>query len=153
MTATPEIDALDRQIINALQGGFPVSPRPYAEAAQRLGITEAELIGRLEGLLDAGVLSRFGPMFHAERMGGGLTLAAMQVPEERFEAVADQVNAHPEVAHNYARDHALNMWFVAATDRPEAIGETLDAIAAETGLEVLDMPKLKEFFVGLRFEA
>ena len=153
MTTAQEIDAVDRRIINALQGGFPVSPRPYAEAAERLGITEAELIGRLEGLLDAGVLSRFGPMYHAERMGGGLTLAAMQVPEERFEAVADQVNAHPEVAHNYARDHALNMWFVVATDRPEAIGETLDAIAAETGLEVLDMPKLKEFFVGLRFEA
>ena len=153
MTVTPEIDAVDRRIINALQGGFPVSPRPYAEAAERLGITEAELIERLEGLLDAGVLSRFGPMYHAERMGGGLTLAAMQVPEERFEAVADQVNAHPEVAHNYARDHALNMWFVVAADRPEAIGETLDAIASETGLEVLDMPKLKEFFVGLRFEA
>ena len=86
-------------------------------------------------------------------MGGGLTLAAMQVPQDRFDAVADQVNAHPEVAHNYARDHALNMWFVVATDRPDAVGETLDAIAAETGLEVFDMPKLQEFFVGLRFEA
>ena len=153
MTAMATIDAVDRRIINALQGGFPVSPRPYAEAAEQLGITETELIGRLECLLDAGVLSRFGPMYHAERMGGGLTLAAMQVPDERFEAVADQVNAHPEVAHNYARDHALNMWFVVATDRPEAISKTLDVIAAETGLEVLDMPKLKEFFVGLRFEA
>ncbi len=153
MTATPAIDAVDRRIINALQGGFPVSPQPYAEAAERLGIDEHDLIGRIGRLLDDGVLSRFGPMYHAERMGGGLTLAAMQVPGDRFDAVAYQVNAHPEVAHNYARDHALNMWFVVATDRPEAVGETLDAIAAETGLEVFDMPKLQEFFVGLRFEA
>ena len=148
-----EIDAVDRRIVNALQGGFPISPRPYAEAAERLGIPERELITRLERLLDDGVLSRFGPMYHAERMGGGLTLAAMQVPDDRFDAVADQVNAHPEVAHNYARDHALNMWFVVAADRPEAVRETLDTIAAETGLEVFDMPKLREFFVGLRFEA
>ena len=153
MTAMPAIDAVDRRIINALQGGFPVSPRPYAEAAARLGLDEQELMARLERLLDDGVLSRFGPMYHAERMGGGLTLAAMEVPDERFDAVAAQVNAHPEVAHNYARDHALNMWFVVATDRPERVGETLDAIAEETGLEVLDMPKLREFFVGLRFEA
>lgn len=153
MTAMHEIDAVDRRIVNALQGGFPISPRPYAEAAERLGIPERELITRLERLLDDGVLSRFGPMYHAERMGGGLTLAAIQVPQDRFDAVADQVNAHPEVAHNYARDHALNMWFVVATDRPDAVGETLEAIAAETGLEVFDMPKLQEFFVGLRFEA
>ena len=92
-------------------------------------------------------------MYHAERMGGGLTLAAMQVPEDRFEAVAEQVNAHPEVAHNYARDHALNMWFVVAADRFGPVGETLGAIAGETGLEVYDMPKRREFFVGLRFEA
>ncbi len=153
MTAMQSIDAVDRRIINALQGGFPVSPRPYAEAARRFGIAEVELIARLERLLDDGVLSRFGPMYHAERIGGGLTLAAIAVPEERFDAVAAQVNAHPEVAHNYARDHALNMWFVVATDRPERVDETLDAIAAETGLEVLDMPKQREFFVGLRFEA
>ncbi len=153
MTARQAIDAVDRRVINAFQGGFPVSPRPYAEAADKLGLEEDELISRLERLLDEGVLSRFGPMYHAERMGGGLTLAAMAVPEDRFDAVAAQVNAHPEVAHNYARDHALNMWFVVATERPEGIGETLDAIAAETGLEVLDMPKLREFFVGLRFEA
>ncbi|NNG03515.1 MAG: Lrp/AsnC family transcriptional regulator [Inquilinus sp.] len=153
MKAMHEIDAVDRRIINELQGGFPLSPRPYAEAAERLEMDEGELIERLQRLLDDGVLTRFGPMYHAERMGGGLTLAAMQVPEDRFEAVAEQVNAHPEVAHNYARDHVLNMWFVVATDRPDAIGETLKAIAAETGLEVFDMPKLREFFVGLRFEA
>jgi len=147
------IDDTDRQIINSLQGGFPLSPSPYADVARDLGLDEAELIDRLERLLDEGVLSRFGPMFHAERMGGALTLAAMSVPEDRFEAVAEQVNVFPEVAHNYARDHALNMWFVVATERPERISEVLSQIKSRTGLEVYDMPKTEEFFVGLRFEA
>ena len=147
------MDAIDGRIINALQGGFPISDRPYAEAAEGLGISEAELIRRLRDMLAEGVLTRFGPLFHAERLGGGLTLAAMAVPEDRFDAVAETVNAHPEVAHNYARDHAFNMWFVLATDTPERIDAVIADIESKTDLSVYSMPKIDEFFIGLRFEA
>lgn len=147
------MDETDRAIVNQLQGGFPIGERPFAEAARSLGLDEDGLIKRVEGLLARGVLSRFGPMFNADRMGGAFTLAAMRVPEGDFEAVAAQVNAHPEVAHNYARDHALNMWFVVATEKPQDVATVLAAIAVETGLEVYDFPKLDEFYVGLRLEA
>lgn len=147
------MDAIDRDIINSLQGGFPISERPYAVAAARIGIGEAELLARLERLLAEGVLSRFGPMYHAERLGGGLTLAAMQVPPEELERVAERVNAFAEVAHNYARDHALNMWFVLATETPARIGEVIAEIEAATGYRVYNLPKLEEFYVGLRFKA
>jgi DNA-binding Lrp family transcriptional regulator len=143
---------LERAIVNGLQGGFPICERPFLAAAERLGIGEEELLEGLRGLLDRGVLSRFGPLYHAERMGGSLTLAAMKVPAEDFERVAEQVNAFPEVAHNYARDHALNLWFVVATDQPERKDETIRAIEAATGLPVYDMPKIAEYFVGLRLE-
>jgi DNA-binding Lrp family transcriptional regulator len=147
------MDALDRAIVNTLQGGFPLSERPYAEVAERLGTTEDELIARLGRLLESGVLSRFGPMYHAGRMGGDLTLCALVVPPDRFETVAAQVNAHPEVAHNYARDHALNMWLVLATPRPGRTDEVIEAIERQTGLTVYPFPKVEEFFVGLRLEA
>jgi len=147
------MDTTDRQIINGLQGGFPICERPYAAAAASLGIDEEDLIERLSRMLEDGTLSRFGPMVHAEKLGGGLTLAAMSVPEERFDDVTARVNAHPEVAHNYARDHRLNMWFVLATETSERIAEVIAEIEDETGLPVLDMPKQQEFFVGLRFEA
>ena len=77
----------------------------------------------------------------------------MAVPEARFEEVAEAVNAHPEVAHNYAREHRLNMWFVLAAEHPERIGATLGAIEAETGLPVLNLPRLAEYHIGLRLEA
>ena len=147
------MDAVDRRAINALQGGFPLCERPYAAAAADLGLSESELIERLGRLLDAGVLSRFGPLYDAERLGGGVTLAALQVPADRFEAVAGIVNGFPEVAHNYARDHALNMWFVVAAERPERVGEVLAEIEAATGLAVLDLPKTEEFFLELRLDA
>jgi siroheme decarboxylase len=147
------MDTIDRTIINEYQGGFPISPRPYAEAAARLGIEEQDFIDRLQALLNAGTLSRFGPMYHAEKLGGGLTLAALAVPEEDFDAIAETVNAFPEVAHNYAREHHLNMWFVLATETPERIDTMIAEIEQATGLVVHNMPKETEFFVGLRFEA
>lgn len=147
------MDSLDRAIINNLQGGFPVCDEPYHEVAARLGTTAEELMRRLDVMLESGALSRFGPMYHAERLGGGLTLAAMQVPREDFERVAAIVNAYPEVAHNYMREHALNMWFVLATETPERIHQVITAIERETGYPVHNMPKHEEFFVGLRLEA
>ncbi len=144
------MDNLDKAIINLLQDDFPICEAPYQNVAERLGIDVDELLQRLERLLQTGVLSRFGPMFHAEKMGGGLTLAAMQVPEQRFDEVAEIINSFPEVAHNYARQHRFNMWFVLATERPEQIQYILQDISEKTGLKVYDMPKKKEYFVGLR---
>jgi DNA-binding Lrp family transcriptional regulator len=134
-------------------GGFPICDEPYREVASQLGTTADELMRRLNALLESGTLSRFGPMYHAERLGGGLTLAAMQIPSHDFERVAAIVNAFPEVAHNYAREHALNMWFVLATETPERIDQVIAAIERDTGYTVHNMPKQEEFFVGLRFEA
>lgn len=147
------IDATDRSIINELQGGFPISERPFADAASELGLAEADLIHRLEHMLADGVLSRFGPMYNADRMGGAFCLAAMAVPTDRFDVVVERINAHPEVAHNYERAHALNVWFVVATARPGRIDEVLAEIKSETGLEVYAFPKLSEYFVGMRVEA
>jgi DNA-binding Lrp family transcriptional regulator len=147
------MDELDRSIVNALQGGFPICERPYAEAAAALGIGEEELIVRLEKLLADKTLTRFGPLYNAERMGGAFTLAAMRVPEERFDTVAAAVNAFPQVAHNYRREHALNLWFVLAADTPRGIAEAISAIEAATGLGVFNFPKEAEFFLELRFAA
>lgn len=144
-----ELDSADRRIINRLQDGLPLVESPYAAVAAELALSEGELLYRLERLLEAGVLSRFGPMYHAERLGGGLTLAALEVPEADFERVSATVNAFPEVAHNYRREHRLNMWFVLATETPERIREVIEAIEAATGLAVFNMPKQEEFHVRL----
>ena len=144
------MDSIDRSIINHLQGGFPICDRPYAEAARELSISEQELIDRLGALLQDGTLSRFGPMYHAERLGGALTLCAMAVPDEAFEQIAQLVNAFPEVAHNYQRDHRLNMWFVLAVADPRAVTDVIRKIEDCTGHTVYNMPKLEEFYVGLR---
>ncbi|HMV92352.1 MAG TPA: AsnC family transcriptional regulator [Thauera aminoaromatica] len=146
-------DDTDRRLINAIQGEFPLSERPFAEVGVLLGLAEDEVIARLQSLLDDRVLTRFGPMYQIERMGGAFCLAAIAVPEAQWTSVVEAVNAFPEVAHNYRREHALNMWFVLATETPEGIADCARRIEAATGLVVHLFPKEREYFVEMRLEA
>lgn len=148
-----QIDETDRRIINALQSGFPITSRPFAVAAEQLGLGEADLIARLAAMKTSGVITRFGPFLDAAAMGGAFCLCAMEIPKAQFEAMTEVVNSFDEVAHNYARDHRLNMWFVLATETPEGITQTAACIEEATGLPVYQFPKLKEFFVGFRVAA
>jgi DNA-binding Lrp family transcriptional regulator len=144
------MDDIDRRLVNSLQDGLPVERRPFDALAHELGLEVPAVLDRIQCLLDAGTLSRFGPMFNAEQLGGALSLCAMEVPGDRFEEVAGQVNGYPEVAHNYARDHRLNMWFVIATEQVQQAAAVIAAIERETGCKVYDMPKQEEFYVGLK---
>ena len=143
------MDELSRQLINHYQGGFPLLRRPFAAIADNLGSSETRVISCIQSLLDNKTLSRFGPLYNADCMGGGLSLAAMSVDQADFARTATQVNSLPEVAHNYQRDHALNMWFVLATETPEEIDKTICDIEKLTGLSVYNFPKLREYYIGL----
>lgn len=147
----PDFTEVERAVINRLQTGLPLVQSPYAAVADELGITEQTLLATLQDLSERRILTRFGPMFHAGEMGGGLTLAAMRIPEQDFDRVTEQVNAFDEVAHNYRREHELNMWFVLATETPGGILATIAQIEAITGYPVYNMPKEEEFHVNLHF--
>ncbi|HQZ01627.1 MAG TPA: Lrp/AsnC family transcriptional regulator [Thauera sp.] len=153
VAARREPDDIDRRLINALQGDFPLVEAPFAAVGEALGLGEDEVIRRLKSLLDDHVLTRFGPMFQIERMGGAFCLAAMAVPEADWLRVVDAVNAFPEVAHNYRREHALNMWFVLATETPAGIADCSRRIEAATALTVHLFPKEREYFVEMKLEA
>ena len=146
---TVELSTLEKKLINLLQHGLPVCERPFAQIADEVSSTEQEVIECLNKLRSEKVLTRFGPMFDAASLGGAFTLAALAVPEEDFDFVTEQVNSFDQIAHNYRRDHAFNMWFVIATESAEEIEQVAQAIESKTGLKVLNVPKLKEFYVNL----
>ena len=146
------MEPLTESLLNDFQHDFPLTPSPFAHIARCLNTSTADVLARLKELQRQGTVSRVGPVFRPNTVGAS-TLAAMQVPAHDFERVTALVNAHPEVAHNYAREHDFNMWFVLATEAPEKITAVIAAIERETGCRVYNMPKLEEFFVGLRFEA
>ena len=160
-----DLSALDRAIINAFQGGFPVTHRPFEPAAAALGdhgveVAASALCERVRELDDTGVLSRFGALVNAEAIGGAASLVAMHAPAERFDEIVETVNDFTEVAHNYEREHPhLNVWFVVSVaDHPDPdkdghdrVEEVLEEIEAATGQETYNLPKLQEFHVGAKF--
>ncbi len=147
------MEELDRRILNRLQEGIGAEEHPFQAPADELGISVEVLLARLRSLLARGKLSRFGPMFNVEKFGGVFTLVALAVPSERFEDVTKLVNGYPEVAHNYARDHRLNMWFVVATESQQETDRVLQDIHDRTGLTPLALPKLEEYYLNLRVQA
>jgi len=144
------MDHLDREIINRFQGGFPVVERPFKALADKLEIQESEIMTRIRFMLDDGVLTRFGPLYNIDKMGGTFSLCALEVPQDSFDEIAEKVNQFPEVAHNYERAHRLNMWFVIAAESQAALDDTLAKIEAATGLKVFNFPKQREFYVNFR---
>ncbi|MES9963486.1 MAG: hypothetical protein ABW116_08080 [Candidatus Sedimenticola sp. 20ELBAFRAG] len=147
-----DLDPINRLIINRYQGNFPLNEAPFDQLADEFDLTPEQLIERIDQLLARGWLTRFGPLYNAERFGGGLTLAALSVPEEDYRTVTTLVNMLPTVAHNYRREHLLNMWFVIAAETREKVMESIAEIERNTELKVCNFPKLQEFYLGLWFE-
>jgi DNA-binding Lrp family transcriptional regulator len=146
------MDTFDARIINQLQGDFPLAAHPFQKAAERIGLSEGGLITRIEALLQQGILTRFGPLYHAERLGGAAYLAAVAVPEAELARVTALINAQIEVAHNYQRTHTLNLWFVVAAETVAAVTAALDRIEQLIGLPVYRFPKEREYFVELKLQ-
>jgi len=148
-TSETTLSTLERDFINNFQGHFPLQERPFETIATQLGCSEDELIETVTNLKSKKLLTRFGPLYDAARLGGGLTLAAMTVPEDRYQIVTELVNTYPQVAHNYRREHELNMWFVIATETPVEIVQVISSIEKTTRLTVYNFPKQQEFYIGL----
>jgi DNA-binding Lrp family transcriptional regulator len=146
-----QLNALEQSLLNDFQQGFPLSPTPFAEMAAQLGVSEEQVLTTLARLQQRGAVSRVGPVFRTHSIGAS-TLAAMSVPEERLEAVAEQVNSFDAVNHNYEREHKLNLWFVATAPNEEHLQQVLQEIESSTGIEVIALPMLEDFHIDLGFD-
>lgn len=132
------------------QRAFPIEPEPFARLASPAELSRFEVIDLMQGLKDQGVLARIGAAVRPNTAGAS-TLAAMAVPPDRLDEVASLVSRHPSVNHNYERDHAINLWFVVTAAERDDVTKTLDSIAGQTGLEVLDLPLQRAYHIDLGF--
>lgn len=142
---------LEQHLLNDFQHDLPLSPTPFADIAEQLGVDEATVLERLDKLQKQGVISRVGAVFRPNRVGVS-TLAAMAIPKAELESVADIVNAFDEVNHNYEREHNFNLWFVVTADDDAHLQSVLQDIEKRSGYAVMDLPMLEDYFIDLGFE-
>jgi DNA-binding Lrp family transcriptional regulator len=145
-----QLSALEKCLLNEYQRGFPLCASPFAVIADQQDVTEEEVIETLESLQQRGLISRVGPVFAPQRAGAS-TLAALSVPGEELQRVADIVSDFEEVNHNYEREHRFNLWFVVTASDEAHVQRVLDAIEEQTGLAVLNLPLERSFYIDLGF--
>lgn len=145
------MDAIDKRLLNEFQRDFPLTPRPYGEIAARLGVDEDTVIAAYDALVEEAFVTRIGAVVQTGAVGAS-TLAALVVPPDRLEVVADFVSGFDEVNHNYQRDHAYNLWFVITAASRDGVDAVIDAIEEETRLPVLDLPMVEDFHLDLGFD-
>jgi siroheme decarboxylase len=163
LTATPKIrsrkggsavplDDFDRRLLNAMQGSFPIEPRPYAAVARSLGVPEERVLGRVQELIDDRIIRQVTPIYDTRAFGYGSMLVAARVDPENPWRAAKIINSHPGVSHNYLRNHAFNMWFTIAVEEDSKLGlqGTLDLLQELTGAEsIRQLPTLKLFKIRM----
>ncbi len=145
------LNPIDFRLVNDWQRDFPLITRPYAELARRLGTAETAVIERLQALAANGTVSRIGAVFRPHTLGWS-TLAAVSAPESRIEAVAQVINGYAEVNHNYEREHAFNLWFVATAPSRVQVENVLAEIGQAAASSVLNLPMLEDFHIDLGFD-
>lgn len=148
---TVSLNETQKSLLNDFQHHFPLSPNPYAEIAEQLGISEQEVLQHLKELSNQKVISRIGPVFRPHSIGRS-TLATIHVPAIRLAEVANYISGLPEVNHNYEREHYFNLWFVVTTINEEHLEDILKEIEEETGLSVVSLPMLEDYHIDLGFK-
>lgn len=146
-----ELNHLQESLLNDFQKDFPLSPTPYADIANHLGVSEKEVLDALRELKKADIISRIGPVFHPFSIGTS-TLVAMAVPKERLLSVAQYINTLSEVNHNYEREHRFNLWFVVTAATEQALQAVLTKIEEKTGIAVMSLPLLASYHIDLGFD-
>ncbi|HEX4108999.1 MAG TPA: AsnC family transcriptional regulator [Solirubrobacteraceae bacterium] len=153
--AAVPLDDVDRKLLNLMQGRFPLVPRPYEAVAAEAGLTEAEVLARVQHLLDARIIRQVTPIYDTRAFGYGSMLVAAKVDAEHPWRAAKIINSHPGVSHNYLRNHEFNMWFTIAVESDSRLGleGTLEVLERLTGAEsIRQLPTLKLFKIRMDLE-
>jgi siroheme decarboxylase len=149
------LDDLDRKLLNLMQGSFPIAQRPYRRVAELGGVQEAELMRRVQWLLDKRIIRQVTPIFDTRALGYSSMLVAAKVDPRNPHRAAQVINEHPGVSHNYLRNHEFNLWFTIATEPDSRLGlaGTLEVLAKEAGAEsVRQLPTLRLFKIRMDLE-
>jgi DNA-binding Lrp family transcriptional regulator len=149
------LDETDKQLLNLLQGSFPLDPRPFAKIAGLAGLTEEDVLERVGYLLDKRIIREITPIFDTRAFGYASMLVAAKVDPAYPHRAAQFINTHPGVTHNYLRDHDFNLWFTIAVEPGSKLGldGTLEVMAERTGAaSIRQLPTLKLFKIRMDLE-
>lgn len=129
------MDEKDREIIQLLQDNFPLESEPYKVIGDKLWMDEVSVISRIAKMFESGAIRHLGPFFNGRQLGFKGCLAAVNVEDSRIDAVAEVINAYPEITHNYLREGTPNMWFTIVSPTEARREEIINEIKTKTNID------------------
>lgn len=140
------MDEKDREIIQLLQGRFPLESEPYKAIGDKLWMDEVSVISRIARMIEAGAVRYVGPFFDSKKLGYKGCLAAVDVPEDRVDEVAAVINSFNEITHNYLRDGNPNMWFTIIAPTIERREEIIRQIKSQAKIDDIKLFPSRKLF-------
>ncbi len=131
---------LEKKIIASIQEDMPISERPYAAIAEKLAITESELLDKLQDLSRHGVIRRFGATLRHQRAGfNANAMVAWKVDEDRIQEVGQKMASFRQVSHCYRRnptaDWPYNLYTMVHANDEQACQETARKMSRATSVK------------------
>lgn len=143
----------DKQLLNLIQTGLPLTASPFADIGQKLGCDERTVLDRIGKLKEQGIIRRLGAFFDAEALGYKGHLIAARIEPEFLTAVAETINGFPQVTHNDERDHYFNLWFTIQSRDAGEVDRLVAAVTVMPGVaEVISLPTTDRFKVNVEFQ-
>lgn len=143
----------DRKLLNIVQKDFPICENPYQVIGEKIGLSEVEVLERLQSLKEQGIVRRIGGVFDSKKLGYKSCLIAVRVTPEMLEEVAAFINRFPGVTHNYQRTHPFNLWFTLTSGSDEKFDEIINLIKNRSGVEQLELlPAIRMFQTEVTFK-
>ena len=147
------MDDLDKEILNEIQWTFPLVPQPYHEIAKKFDVSVDVIKERLVNLKKIGVLRQLSAIFDTRKLGYKSSLVAMEIESDKLEYVANQINRHPGVSHNYERNHQFNLWFTLAVPPGSDLKSEVEKFKKIPGiLKVRMLPTIQLFKIGVKLD-
>jgi len=152
-----KLEDLDAKLLDILQESLPLTATPYAQIANRLGITPSQVLARVAALRagDRAPIRQISAIFDSKSLGYQTTLVAARVEESQLPHAVEAINTHPGVSHNYRRDHAYNLWYTLAVPPDTRLGleKTADILHHRSGaIATRLMPTIKLYKIGVRLK-
>jgi len=146
---------MENELLYEMQNAFPMTQRPFKAVAQKLGTTEDEVLTMVQKLKDEKIIRQTSAIFDTKRLGYKSSLVAFKVDEDKVDAAAQIINAHPGVSHNYLRNHDYNIWFTMAVAPDSKLGleKTIEILKKKTSAQdAIILPTLKMFKISVKMD-